>query len=70
VTAPSVWHLRPRGDGYRDARREDGFTLALGRVAAELEQRRADASAVADEVWLANQWLEQWLAAAEGRPPD
>jgi len=51
-------------------RREDGVTLALGRVAAELEQRRADASAVADEVWLANQWLEQWLAAAEGRPPD
>ncbi len=41
-------------------RREDGVT----------QQRRADASAVADEVWLANQWLEQWLAAAEGRPPD
>ena len=51
-------------------RREDGFALALGRVAAELEQRRADASSVADEVWLANQWLEQRLAAAEGRPPN
>jgi hypothetical protein len=39
-------------------------------VAADLEQRRADASAVADEVWLANQWLEKQLAAAEGRPPE
>ena len=50
-------------------RRETGLAPALGRVAAELDQRRADAASVADELWLAKQWYEQRLAEAEGRTP-